>query len=70
MGDFRFLILHGAGGGLWWTSVLNLALPPQRHRPDAHSEHQDPVIHMEKEKKGKNIYIYIVAPKVHHLNLG
>ena len=20
-------------GGLWWTNVLNLALPPQRHRP-------------------------------------
>ena len=21
-------------GGLWWTNVLNSALPPQRHRPD------------------------------------
>ena len=28
-------------GGLWWTNVLNLALPPQRHRPDTWLEHQD-----------------------------
>ena len=33
-------------GGLWWTSVLNLALPPQRHRPDTWPEHQDPISHM------------------------
>ena len=46
-------------GGLWWTSVLNSALPPQRHRPDAQWEHQDPVIHREKEKKGK-IYISLL----------
>ena len=43
-------------GGLWWTNVLNLALPPQRHSPDAWLEHQEPVIHtaqnkMEKERK-------------------
>ena len=43
-------------GGLWWTSVLNSALPPQRHRPDTRLEHQDPVSlvaqkEREKEKK-------------------
>ena len=27
-------------GGVWWTSVLNPALPPQRHRPDTWPEHQ------------------------------
>ena len=44
-------------GGLLLTSVLNLALPPQRHSTDEWLEHQEPVIHMEKEKKGKkNIY--------------
>ena len=30
-------------GGLWWSSVLNSALPPQRLRPDTRPEHQDPV---------------------------
>ena len=33
-------------GGLWWTNVLNSALPPQRHRPDTRLEHHDPVSHM------------------------
>ena len=33
-------------GGLWWTNVLNSALPPQRHRSDIRLEHQDPVSHM------------------------
>ena len=32
-------------GGLWWSSVLNLALPPQRLRPVTGPEHQDPVSH-------------------------
>ena len=32
-------------GGLWWSSVLNSALPPQRLRPDTRPEHQDPVSH-------------------------
>ena len=32
--------------GLWWTNVLNLAVPPQRLRPDTQPEHQDPVSHM------------------------
>ena len=45
-------------GGLWWTNVLNSALPPQRHRTDIRPEHQDSVSHMaqkktEKEKKRK-----------------
>ena len=31
--------------GLWWTNVLNSALPPQRLRPDTWLEHQDPVSH-------------------------
>ena len=32
-------------GGLLWTSVLKLALPPQRHGPDAWLEHQEPFVH-------------------------
>ena len=46
-------------GCLWWTNVLNVALPPQWHRPDTQLEHQDPVSHMaqnkkeEKKKEGK-----------------
>ena len=32
-------------GGLWWTSVLNSALPLQMHRPDTWLEQQDPVSH-------------------------
>ena len=36
-----------------WTNVLNLALPPQRHRPDAQPEHQDPVIHTAQNKREK-----------------
>ena len=40
-------------GGLWWTNVLNSALPPQRHRPDAWPEHQDPVIHVAQNKREK-----------------
>ena len=35
-------------GGLWWTNVLNSALPPQRLRPDTGSGHQDPVSHTAK----------------------
>ena len=40
-------------GGLWWTSVLNSALPPQRHRPDTRLGHQDPVSHMAQKKREK-----------------
>ena len=40
-------------GGLWWTSVLNSALPPQRHRPDFHLEHQDPISYMVQKKMEK-----------------
>ena len=40
-------------GGLWWTNVLKLALPPQRHRPDTRPEHQDPVSHMAQNKREK-----------------
>ena len=32
-------------GGLWWSNVLNSALPPQRLRPDSAPEHQDAVSH-------------------------
>ena len=35
-------------GGLCWSSVLNLSLPPQRLRPDTRPEHQDPVSHLAK----------------------
>ena len=40
-------------GGLWWSSVLNLALPPLRLRPDSRPEHQDPVSHMAQKKREK-----------------
>ena len=40
-------------GGLWWSSVLNSALPPQRHSPDAWVEHQDPVSHTAQKKRDK-----------------
>ena len=36
-----------------WTSVLNLALPPQRHSPDAWLEHQEPFIHTVQNKREK-----------------
>ena len=36
-------------GGLWWSNVLNSALPPQRLR----LEHQDPVSHMVQKKREK-----------------
>ena len=40
-------------GGLWWTNVLNLAVSPQRHRPDTWPEHQDPVSHTAQKKREK-----------------
>ena len=40
-------------GGLWWTHVLNSALPPQRHMPDTRPEHQDPVSHTAQKKREK-----------------
>ena len=40
-------------GGLWWTNVLNSALPPQRHRPDTPPGHLDPFSHMVQEKREK-----------------
>ena len=39
--------------GLWWTNVLNLALPSQRHRPDTQLDHQDPVSHTAQKKREK-----------------
>ena len=42
-------------GGLLWTSVLKLALPPQRHSPDAWLEHQEPFIHTAQNKREKKI---------------
>ena len=32
-------------GGLWWTNVMNLALPPHRLRADTRPDHLDPVSH-------------------------
>ena len=40
-------------GGLWWTNVLNSALPPQRHRPDTRLGHQDPVNYTAQKKREK-----------------
>ena len=42
---------HMGLGGLWWSSVLNLALPSQRLRSDTRLEHQDPVSHMAQKKR-------------------
>ena len=42
-------------GGLWWTNVLILALPPQRHRADTRPEHKDPVIPTAQKKREKRI---------------
>ena len=48
------ILYYVVPGGLWWTIVLNLALPPQRHWPDTWSEHQYPVNHMaQKKREGK-----------------
>ena len=38
-------------GGLLWTSVLKLALTPQRHSPDAWLQHQEPVIYTAQNKR-------------------
>ena len=40
-------------GGLWWSNVLNSALPHQTLRPDARPEHQDPVTHTAQKKREK-----------------
>ena len=40
-------------GGLWWSNVLNLALPPKRLRPDTRAEQQDPVSHTAQKKREK-----------------
>ena len=40
-------------GGLWWSTVPNSALPPQRLRPDTPPEHQDPVSHTAQKKREK-----------------
>ena len=40
-------------GGLLWTSVLKLALPPQRHGPDAWLEDQEPFVHTAQSKREK-----------------
>ena len=41
-------------GGLLWTSVLKLALAPQRHSPDTWLEHQEPVLHTAQNKREEN----------------
>ena len=38
-------------GGLLWTSVLKLALPPQRHSTDSWLEHEGPFIHPAQNKR-------------------
>ena len=45
------MVLRGAGRSL--TNVLDLAIPPQRHRPDTQPEHQDPVSHTAQKKSRK-----------------
>ena len=50
-------------GGLWWSNVLNLAVPPQRLRPDTRPEHQDPVSHMAQMKREKKRKKKIIIKK-------
>ena len=38
-------------GCLLWTNILKVALPPQRHSPDAWLEHQEPVIYTSQNKR-------------------
>ena len=40
-------------GGLWWSNVLNSALPSERLRPDTQLEHQEPVSHTAQKKREK-----------------
>ena len=40
-------------GGLWWTSALNSALPPQRHRTDMWLEYLDSFSHTARRKGRK-----------------
>ena len=40
-------------GGLWWTNVLNSALPPKRQSPDTRPEHEDFVSHTAEKKREK-----------------
>ena len=40
-------------GGLWWSSVLDSALPPWRLRPDRWLEHHDPASHTAWKKRKK-----------------
>ena len=46
------MILHGVWRSLG-VNVLNLALPPQRLRPDTRPEHQDPASHTAQKKRKK-----------------
>ena len=46
-------------GGLWWSNVLDSALPPWRLSPDIQPKHQNPASHTagkksKKKKKKKN----------------
>ena len=60
-----FTICYYVGpGGLWWTNVLNSALPPQRLRPDTRPEHQDPVSHVAQKKREKKIISKIKNKKI------
>ena len=40
-------------GVLWWSDVLDSALPPQRLRPDPGPGHQDPASHTAWKKSNK-----------------
>ena len=49
--------------GLWWSNVLNSALPPQRLMPDTRLEQQDPVSHMAQKKREKKRQKKIIRKK-------
>ena len=52
LGELLLIDIMGPGG-LWWFSILNLALPSKRLRPDTRLEPQDPVSHMAQKKREK-----------------
>ena len=43
-------------GVLWWSNVLNSALPPQRLRPDTWPEHQDRASYKGQKKRKKDFF--------------
>ena len=57
-------------GGLLWTSVLKLAVPPQRLRRDTQPEHQDPAVSATQHSFLLSYYsLTMVLYLIHTLNI-